>query len=57
MPHHALQLASNRPQYLDKVDETLLPRVGILTTDLQATAAAIENVAGPQQVVLLGRRR
>ena len=27
-----LQLASNRPQYLDKVDETLLPRVGIITT-------------------------
>ena len=55
--HHSLQLASNRPQYLDKVDETLRPRVGIITTDLQATAAAIENVAGPQQVVLLGRRR
>ena len=57
MPHHSLQLASNRPQYIDKVDELLLPRVGVITTDLQATAAAIENVAGLQQVVLLGRRR
>ena len=57
VPHHSLQLASNRPQYIDKVDETMLPRVGIITTDLQATAAAIENVAGLQQVVLLGRRR
>ena len=57
MAHHSLQLASNRPQYIDKVDESLLPRVGIITTDLQATAAAIENVAGLQQVVLLGRRR
>ena len=50
-------LASNRPEYIDKVDETMLPRVGIITTNLQATAAAIENVAEPQQVVLLGRRR
>ena len=50
-------LTSNRPEYIDKVDETMLPRVGIITTDLQATTAAIENVAGPQQAVLLGRRR
>ena len=57
MAHHSLQLASNRPQYIDEVDGTLLPRVGIITTDVQATAAAIENVAGLQQVVLLGRRR
>ena len=48
---------TNRPQYLDKVNETLLPRVGIITTDLQATAAAIKNVAGLQLAVLLGRRR
>ena len=57
MAHHSLQLASNRPQYIDKVDELLLPRVGIITAALQATTAAIENVAGLQQVVLLGRRR
>ena len=57
MPHHSLQLASNRPQNTDKAAETLLSRVGIITTGLQATAAAIENVTGPQQVVLLGRRR
>ena len=47
----------DRSTLIDKVDETMLPRVGIITTDLQATTAAIENVAGPQQVVLLGRRR
>jgi len=53
--HHSLQLASNRPQHIDKVDESLLPRVGIITTDLQATAAAIENVAGLQQVMRAAR--